>query len=219
MGYGIGGTQILDAHEAAERIKTTRDTNSVMNGWVDRGPWFYYDTLTAAAGATLQNSYQLFSVQVGGQNPLTAAAKTIIETNMVRGNQFPPPRCLLLQCVGFYFSSSMRLADITSVLDGGLLRLTIDEKVFHEGPLVYYPGGAGLQGNSTRTGESVYTLGLPSPMSTRRYGAWSKYIAPLQQFNVSILFPATPTLTTADNGGTGLRMQCTLDGLTDRSVQ
>jgi hypothetical protein len=219
MGYGLNGTQILDAFEAQQAIAKSKDTNSVMNGWVDRGPWFYYDTLTAAAGATLQNSYQLFSVQVGGQNPLTSATKTIIETNMVRGNQFPPPRCLLLQCVGFYFSSTMRKADIDAVLDGGLLRLTIDEKVFHEGPLVYYPSGAGLAGTTTRTGESVYTLGIPSPMSTRRYGAWSKYIAPLQQFNVSVLFPATPTLLTTDAGGAGLRMQCTLDGLTDRSVQ
>ncbi len=219
MGYGLNGTQILDAYEAAAVIKNTRDTNSVMNGWVDRGPWFYYDTLTAAAGATLANSYQMFAVQVGGQNPLTATTKTVLETNMVRGNQFPPPRCLLLQCVGFYFSSTMKKSDIDAILDGGLLRLTIDEKVFHEGPLVYYPSGVGLVGSSTKTGESVYTLGVPALSATRRYGSWSKYIAPLQQFNVQILFPNTPTLAASDVGGAGLRMQCTLDGLTDRSVQ
>lgn len=209
----------MNADEALDAIRRTRDTNSVMANWVDRGPWFYYDTLTAAAGATLQNSYQMFSVQVGGQNPLTGAAKTVLETNMVRGNQFPPPRCLLLQTIGIYFSSTMRKADIDSVLDGGLIQLKIDEKVFHEGPLVYYPAGVGLVGTSTRTGESVYTLGVPALSATRRYGAWAKYIAPLQQFNVAIFFPNTPVMSTTDNGGVGLKMQVILDGLTDRSVQ
>lgn len=213
MPYGAKG-QILDSSEAAGR-----NTNSIMNGWVDRGPWFYWDTLTVAAGTTLANSYQLFSVPIGAQDPVTSTTKTLLQTNMVRGNQFPPPRCLLLQKVGFYLSSTMIKADVDKFLDGCVLRLTIDEKVFHEGPPVYYSAGVGLSGVTTQTGESAYSIGLPGETLAKRFGDWSKYIAPQQQFNVTLLFPATPTLTTTDNGGTGLKVQVQLDGLTDRSVQ
>ena len=78
-------------------------------------------------------------------------------------------------------------------------------------------GGAGLAGVSTQTGESVYTLGLPSPRFTRRYDSWSKYIAPLQQFSMIIQFSGTPPTMSAT--GVGLYLPVYLDGLTDRSVQ
>lgn len=213
MAYGARN-QILDASEARGR-----DTNSIMQGWVDRGPYFYWDMLTAAAGATLANSYQMFSVGVGGMNPLTGSQKTELETNMVRGNQFPPPRCLLLMSLGFYVSTTMAKPDIDAILDGSIVRFRIDDKVFHEGQLFMYPSGAGLNGVTTKTGESAYAIGLQSPTFTRRYGEWSKYIAPLQQFSLNILFPNQPVMSTTNDGGTGLKLWAFLDGLTDRSVQ
>ena len=67
---------------------------------------------------------------------------------------------------------------------------------------------------------SYGTLGVPAPQYTRRYGNYSKYIAPLQQFSLTITFPGTPpTLATTAAGGTGLRLVVFLDGLTDRAVQ
>jgi hypothetical protein len=189
-----------------------------MAGWIDRGPWQYYDTVTAAGGATLDNSYSLFSVPIGAQNPLTGTQKTKLQTNMTRQNEFPPPRCLLLVAIGFYFSSRMLKDDIDAVLDSCYMEFRIDEKIFHEGQLWEFPAGAGLAGVSSQTGESVYTNGLPSPMYQRRYADWAKYIAPQQQFTMNIIFPTPPTMsgTTEDPG---LYMVATLDGLTDRSVQ
>lgn len=209
--YGPNG-QIMSAQEAQGK-----NTNSIMAGWVDRGPWQYWDTITGAAGVALANSYSPFSVQIGAQNPLTGATKTKLETNMVRGNQFPPPRCLLLIQIGFYFSSRMLKPDIDKVLDNCWMEFRIDDKIFHEGQLWQFPGGAGLMGVSTQTGESVYTLGIPSPCYTRRYDAWSKYIAPLQQFSMLIQFQGTPP--TMSSVGPGLYLPVYLDGLTDRSVQ
>lgn len=209
--YGPNG-QIMSAQEAAGK-----NTNSIMAGWVDRGPWQYWDTVTGAAGAALPQSFSPFSVQIGAQNPLTAATKTKLETNMVRGNQFPPPRCLLLIQIGFYFSSRMLKDDIDKVLDNCWMEFRIDDKIFHEGQLWQFPGGAGLAGVTTNNGESVYTLGLASPVFTRRYDAWSKYIAPIQQFSMLIQFQGTPP--TMNSSGPGLYMVTFLDGLTDRSVQ
>ena len=34
-----------------------RDINSIMAGWVDRGPWQYYDTLRAPSSAALAAQY------------------------------------------------------------------------------------------------------------------------------------------------------------------
>lgn len=196
------------------------DINSIMAGWVDRGPWQYWDTLVVAQAVTLDSSYQFFSVPVGGQDPITSTTKTKLETNMQRGNQFPPPRCLVLQQLGAYFASSMLKADIDAILNGGYLEFRIDEKIFYEGPLWNFPAGVGLSGMSTKTAESAWINGLPAPQYTRRYGDFAKYIAPLQQFSLELKFPGTPpTLATTAAGGVGLRLIKILDGLTDRAVQ
>ena len=174
----------------------------------------------APAAATLLQSYSPFSIPIGQQDPILGSAKTLLETNMQRGNQFPPPRCLVIMQLGFYFSSTMLKSDIDAILDGAIVEVRIDDKVYMQGQLYQFPAGVGLAGVSTKTSESVYTNGLPSLGATRRYGEYSKYIAPMQQFSMALTFPRTPpTLATAQNGGAGMRIVPFFDGLTDRSVQ
>lgn len=212
MAYGPQ-KQILDASEAQGR-----NSNAIMAGWVDRGPWQYWDTLTGNPGVILASQYTMFSVPQNAQNPLPpGGTKSKLLTNMTAPSQFPPPRCLLLMALCFYFSSRMFKDDIDAVLDGCWIEFVIDEKKFHEGQIWLFPAGAGLAGVSTQTGESVYTNGLPAPFYSRRYDDWSKYIAPLQQFTLNIFFPGTPP--TMDEEGPGLYMPVYGDGLTDRSVQ
>jgi hypothetical protein len=209
--------RVLTASEAAGK-----NTNAIMEGWVDRGPWQYWDTLTGLPGVALQSQYMPFSVPIGGQNPLPGPSpKTKLQTNMTKSNEFPPPRCLLLMQIGFYFSSRMLKADIDAVLDNCWMEFRIDDKIFHEGQIWQFPGGAGLMGLDGNSGNSVYTLGFPTPGATRRYDAWSKYIAPIQQLSMTINFPGTPpTMSGAlESTEPGLYMVVFLDGLTDRSVQ
>lgn len=194
-----------------------KDINSIMAGWVDRGPWQYWDTLTVAAGATMATSYNPYAVPIGQVDPVTAAVKTKLQTNMQRGNQFPPPRCLVLMQIGFYFISNMLKGDIDNVLNGTYFEFRIDEKIFFEGHLWQAPAGVGLVGQSTVAGESHYTLGIASPSATRRYGPFAKYIAPLQQFSMTLILPGTPP--TLDAAAAGLGLVVFLDGLTDRAVQ
>ena len=206
--------QIMNAQEAQGK-----NTNSIMAGWVDRGPWQYWDTITAGAGTVLAQTYSPFSVPIGAQNPLTGTTKTKLQTNMVRGNQFPPPRCLLLISIGFYFASNVPKSDIDNILTSCYMQFKIDDKIFNEGLLQLFPAGAGLSGVTTQNGESVYTNGMPAPCYTRRYDAWSKYIAPLQQFSMEVIFENPPTLSGTVDVDPGLNMLILLDGLTDRSVQ
>lgn len=211
MAYGANG-QIMGASDAQGR-----NTNAIMQGWIDRGPWYYYDTLNVPlAQQPLQASYNLFSVPIGQNDPATSLPKTKLATNMKTSNSFAPPRCLLLMQLGFYFSSRMIKSDIDLMLDSCYFEFRIDDKIFHEGHLYDYAWGAGLSGVTSMNAESVYTNGLPSPFQVKRFEDWSKYIAPLQQFSLTILFPGTPPTLT---GPAGLYMPTKLDGLTDRSVQ
>ena len=205
-----------------------RDINSIMAGWVDRGPWQYYDTLRALSSTQLAAQYNLFATPIGGGDPYYGnVAKTKVITNMVRGNQFPPPRCLVIMQVGFYFSSQMVKSDIDLIMDNAYIEVKIDEKIYMEGQLWQFPAGVGLAGVSTQTGQSVFTNGMPTLNSTRRYGEYSKYIAPQQQFSMTINFPGVPPTLSANvvnGGGSGgtngaLYLVPFFDGLTDRSVQ
>lgn len=197
-----------------------KDVNAVMAGWVDRGPWQYWDRVRGTQGAALQGNYSVFSVPIGQVDPITTLQKTKLDTNMQRGNQFPPPRCLVLMQLGFYFSSKTLKADIDNLMDAAYIEFRIDDKIFMEGPLYLFPAGCGLAGVSSQTSESVFTNGIPTPAATRRYGDYAKYIAPIQQFSLNILIPGTPpTLTATADGGVGLDLLCILDGLTDRAVQ
>jgi hypothetical protein len=205
-----------------------RDINSIMAGWVDRGPWQYYDTLRAPSSAALAAQYSMFATPIGQGDPYYGnVQKTQAVTNMVRGNQFPPPRCLVIMQVGFYFSSQMVKSDIDLVMDNAYIQVKIDEKVYMEGQIWQFPAGVGLAGVSTQTGTAVFTNGLPTLNSTRRYGEYSKYIAPQQQFSLTVSFPGTPPTLGANivsGGGSGgtngaLYMTAFFDGLTDRSVQ
>ena len=211
--------QILSASEAQGR-----DTNSVMADWVDRGPWLYWDTVTFLPNTQVAPQYSPFSVPIGAQDPLTNVTKTKLQTNLQRGNQFPPPKCLLLIQIGFSFIG-MTNADIVKILTSAYMEFRIDEKIFHEGLLDMYPSGTGLNGVTQNSGESSWFLGLPSPLQSRRYGDWAKYIAPLQQFSMNLIFggggssaggSATIPAPTLTSGG---YMKIYLDGLTDRSVQ
>ena len=210
--YGPQG-QIMNASQAQGR-----NTNAIMAGWVDRGPWQYWDTVTGNAATPLLTQYGVFSVPINGQNPLPpGGVKTKLLTNLQLGGQFPPPKCLLLMQLGFYFSSRMVKADTDLVLDNCWMEFRIDDKIFHEGQLWEFPPGAGLTGVSQQTGVGVFTNGMPAPCYGRRYMDWSKYIAPLQLFSLVINFPGTPP--TMDANGIGLYMPVVMDGLTDRSVQ
>jgi hypothetical protein len=212
-----------------------RDINSIMAGWVDRGPWQYWDTVRSAPSTQLQAQYNAFATPIGQGDPYYGnTAKTKLITNMLRGNQFPPPRCLVIMQVGFYFSSQMAKSDIDLIMDNAEIEVRIDDKIYMEGQIWEYPAGVGLAGVTTQTSQSVYTNGLPSLEATRRYGEYSKYIAPLQQFSMVINFFGTPpTLgsNTVNGGGVGgtiaaptaptvaMYLVPFFDGLTDRSVQ
>ena len=195
------------------------DINSLIAGMVDRGAWKYWDTLNTTQGTQLQPQYQMFTVPIGGTDPITNTTKTKLQTNMRLSSQFPPPRCLVLMQLGILFSN-MLLSDIQLVLQNYYMEFSIDDKIFFEGRLEFYPCGYGVFGNSSNSGESVWGVGFPAPQATVRYMQYAKYIAPQQLFSWKLTTPNTPpTLATTGAGGKNLQAVFFMDGVTDRSVQ
>ena len=61
MAYAFGPQgQIMSSAEAQGK-----NTNSIMAGWVDRGPYQYWDTMIGAANVALASSYSMFSIPIG----------------------------------------------------------------------------------------------------------------------------------------------------------
>ncbi len=195
------------------------DINSVIAGMVDRGIWPYYDNLVTAAGTQLLSQYLMFTVPLGNNDPITGLLKTLLNTNLTNPHQFPPPRCLVLMWMGFYFRN-MLLADIQLILNNYYFQFFIDDKEFFQGFLELHPSGLGVFGNSTNSGESAWQNGFTAFQAHRAFGRYSKYIAPLQNFTAKMTcgYTTPPTLTTTAKGGQGLNLYWVLDGLTDRSV-
>lgn len=218
------------------------DINAILGTFVDRGIWPYYDrlyvSLPASPGTqgTLSGTYNPFSIPVNGTDQVTGLAKNKVQTNMIAANSFGATRCMIVESLGFIFPSFLNKTNIDVILENCYMTFVIAEKIFYEGLLTLWPGGAGLMGVSTQTGEESYTLGLPVPAAMRRFGAkFSKYIAPLINFSMTITFQQSVTLNfTVPSGQTTVpgaltnpssSLQCVpwlvpmLDGVTDRPVQ
>ena len=194
------------------------DINAVMNGWIDRGPWYYWDTFTwnlASPVVALPSEVDFFTVPIGQLDVYTNTRKTKLQTNMTQSGQFPPPRCLVLQQIGIHIVSTDSLADINKWFNASYLEFRIDDKIFFEGFTYFFPDGFGYSGHQNPTGAAEFiNNGLPAPQYTVRYGDYSKYIAPLQQFSMKFFFPGTPPSLAAN-----FSLVTFLNGLTDRSVQ
>ena len=234
-------SQILSAANANAVLQNGGDINSIMAGWVDRGAWTYYDRIlqplansgtATGASATLAQTYSPFSVGINKPDAITGLNKTKWWTNMPNSGQFNPPRCLVLQRLGFYFEPTMLLADMILFGSNAYFEFRIDDKIFFEGLIPFHPAGMGFYGSSTDQSTGVFTNGFPTPHAARSFGNYSKYIAPMQNFSLTITFPSVlpmstngtsvggaPTLTAATSGGAGLNVVVLMDGLTDRSVQ
>lgn len=219
------------------------DINAIVGQMVDRGKWYYYDTLKIAPAATVINQYSFFAVSKGQADPNNGnIVKTDLETNLPTANQFNPPYDMILNNLGFYFAFDNVLYDINQIVKYAWFEFKILDKTFFTGHLWRHPPGAGISGFSTRTLESGWGLGVPAPGAVYSFGDWAKYIAPLMRFTLTLNFPETinsalnsllgadaiaagqsgtalPTLRSTAQGGNGIWLIAFMNGLTDRAVQ
>jgi hypothetical protein len=217
--------------------------NALVSQMVSRDIWWYYYTLKLAAGATLAASYSLFNAASGSPDPYPLSGTPVlthVETNMpsTASNGFSSPRDLIVDQIGFYFlpggcgasgsavGTQANVNDMEAFCQYSYFEWKIIDKVFAEGKLEFQPAGIGFNGYSTVANTNVVTLGMANPHSVNRMNSFSKYLAPLMPWSVTIYFPSgsgpagsAAALLTQAQGGNGLWLLAFLRGLTDRAVQ
>jgi hypothetical protein len=196
--------------------------NVFVDGVVDRGPWFFYDRATAAAGATTSNNMAMLGRNFG----LTQS-----DTNMIKANALPPPQAFAMSSIGFAFATTMLFADIATFIKNYFFNLTIGSKVFATGPLHFWPAGVGLMGfgstnHATTALMQVINNGDPSLTACRRFPDYPRIIPANVFVGLNILagagtitLAATVASTIVSPAYGGLDVMVDLDGVYDREVQ
>src|SRR5579863_442959 len=204
---------------------TPQNGNVFMQDVVDRGPWLFYDRLQTAQNTNTQATYAFFNTPQG------TGAKTKSDTNMVQGNRLPPPQAFSMQHIGFIFATTMLFADIAGFIKNYYFELKIGTKVFAEGPLHLFPGGAGLSGalatnHATTAMLQIVNNGDPSLLATRRFPDYPRIIPANVFFGLNVISGASTVALAAQVASTvispvygGLDLMAVIDGVYDREVQ
>ena len=107
--------------------------------------WVLYDRFIFAAGTTVPNNFKFFT------QPIGTAGKTKIDTNLDQVQRLPDPLWFNTEGLGFYFSNKTNVTDMQAFMDSEYMEYWVGQKIYLEGPIQVFPGGAGIFGNLTAT--------------------------------------------------------------------
>lgn len=209
--------QLINGIERAMRTNH-RGKNPIEPNKADILPWYLYDEINVPVGTSTGTEMDFFSVPIGGTQFSTV--KTKQQTNLEEVSKLSAPKHFDTTSLQIYFQASMLKADIDSAVNNFWLEFWISDKIYAEGPLFKFPGGAGLSGATAVSGQSVWSNGLPSPIAVVDFRMGDNpighHILQGQTFRVKILGTA---FTPAASPGVGLNFYCILEGILSRGVQ
>jgi hypothetical protein len=185
-------------------------------------PWYLYDEINVAVNTAVGVEQDFFTVPIGGTQ--NGVVKTKQQTNLEQVSQLSAPQHFNTTSLQVYFASNMLKTDIDSTLNNYWLEFWIGQKIYAEGPLFKFPGGAGLAGASVQSGQQSWSNGYPSPIAVVDFRMGDNpighHILQGQNFKVKILGTTFTTVnSTANPAGTGLNFYCILEGILSRGVQ
>lgn len=176
--------------------------NPVVPDLADVQPWLFYDRLKTAAGASPGNL--LFFT-----TPLSST-KSKLDTNLKQAGRLPDPKHFLAMAMRFVVSPDIAPADLDLILKSYYIEFEIGDKIYAEGHLDLYPGGAGVSGlaavsvagtNSTnivQLGTMQLNNGEANPNAVNSWGTdHGIHILQGQTFQVRALAPTAVTLAAA----------------------
>jgi len=200
-----------DLDQVLARRRAARRANPIVPNLADRQAWELYDRETVATNTVTAASYIFFQTPIG-------ATKTKNSTNMIQAGRLEDPQRFFVTALRFIFASDVLSVDINAFLSAYYCEFYIGQKIYQEGPLVLFPGGAGVQGQTSRTDESNWNNGAPCPSAINLLGEEGVWILQGQQFRCEVKTSTTFTTSNA-SAATGLDMLCVLDGIIYRQVQ
>jgi len=116
-----------------------------------------YDTVTYAAGATINTPNSQFFTNVG-----SASGKSYVQTNMTQSQKLTAPEAFSVFGLRVYWDGTVLRADLNSLLQGFVYEFWMLTKNYQRAPLYHFSAGMGIDGYTTRTNESFYTNGTPN---------------------------------------------------------
>jgi len=199
------------------------DNNTFIGNTLDRGPWILYDEQQVTQAAAVPTALQFFNIPVGGTivgGPLNGTTKTKLQTNMKKANQLPQPQRFLLRSLSFFFQASTQLIDQILITEACYFEFKIDDKIYHEGLIQFFPSGLGLDGlPGGAAAVDLVQIGQRTLTARRDFGDYSRVISDALSFTLALYFPTAVTATTTANGGNNICLVAIMDGILDRLVQ
>lgn len=119
-----------------------------------------YDTIAMPAGAVAPNTQRLFFAEDLGQ-------KSLLDTNIQQLRQLSQGEEMIVDRVGMTIASATgnvlpTPADIKKFVENAFISFTVNRLVLIEGPVLKFPSGYGLHGNTVETGQGIVSIGTPS---------------------------------------------------------
>lgn len=212
-----------------------RAVNPIAPNQADIVKWVLYDRFQFASGTTVPNQFQFFTAPIG------QGGKTKIDTNMEQVQRLADPLWFNTEGVGFFFSALSNVQDLQGFLSSEYMEFWVGQKVYLEGPIQCFPGGAGLSGagssaatsmtysNGAARTDNVFDVRLPAGIHLGTDGGGNAIVTDGligitilqgQQFRVVMNAPAGGVvLQAAAPPVTGLNVMCYLYGILSRGVQ
>ena len=233
VGFKAKMTEFLRAAQSRSGAE-----NPIAPNQADVVKWLLYDRFQFAAGTTVPNNFKFFT------QPIGTAGKTKVDTNLDQVQRLPDPLWFNTEGLGFYFNGLTLPTDIENFFNSEYMEFWVGQKVYLEGPIQVFPGGAGLYGalaagatfsflvsNGHPRYDNIYDVRLPAgihlgvdatntPIVTD--GLIGITILQGQQFRIEMNAPlggAALTASTATPPGAGLSIMAYLHGILSRGVQ
>lgn len=170
-----------------------------------------YDTVTIAAGSTLNQTTSFLFTNVGPQaNP----PKTLAQTNMAQPQKLNAPEAFSIFGFAFRYQENLSLLDIYNILSGFVFEFWLNQKPYQRGPIWLYCAGGGIYGVTTATTTSILNNGEPGRANMHRLG-----INLVIENQLSFYGLLNGNAYTLNGSGTGITYQVALRGLYARGVQ
>jgi hypothetical protein len=169
-----------------------------------------YDTITYAAGATINTPNSSFFTNVEANS-----GKTVAQTNMTQNTRLDAPEAFSVFGVRVGWSENILLSDLLTLLNGWAFEFYLGKKEYQRANLRHFSSGWGIAGMTTNTAESIYTNGWQSRDSMNVL-AVKLVIANQMSFFAQLAGNSSQILSSA---GTGMILVTELVGLYARGVQ
>jgi len=171
-----------------------------------------YDSVDIAVASPVTELTTAFFTNVGA-----ASGKTYADTNMTQSQKLPAPEAFSIFGFRIRWQENILLADLYSMMDGLAFEFYLGQKVYQRAPLWHFNAGGGILAVTTMTDSALYSNGLQSREAMHKLAI--PIVIENQMTFYARLTGTAFTTETAQNGGTGIRLQVLLDGFYARGVQ